>query len=205
VEENIEAADEAVSTLPEGFVLFEAEDEKVSFAYPEAWGVATLKQGEEERMGHLTAGSQKVITFSLNDTVVAGIASTDWTHDPDMGHGGVGEPGVKTMADAKLVKADINAKNILIDTDDQFAFVTYCADNCSDTPKLQLQYTMAIESNSDYSVIQFYQFGDDLGTEFFTDDLVDYEKLDDADLSLLFPATDPLFTTLQKIAATVSI
>jgi hypothetical protein len=191
--------------IPDGYKLFSDALIGVSFTYPEGWGETTLSGGEEERMDHLTAGSQKIISFSNNSKVVAGVASKDWTHDPDMGHGGVGEPGVKTMADAKKVKDDILASNVLVDTDTQFAYVTYCADNCSDEPKLQIHNSVAITGNPTYEIIQFYLDGDNLNTDYYTeDDLVDYEKLDADDLSLLFPETDARFIELQKVANSVT-
>lgn len=190
-------------SIPEGYTKFSDETVGISFVYPDSWGTATLRPGEEERMGHLTAGSQKIVTFNSYDKLVVGVASTDWTHDPDMGHGGVGEPGVKTLADAKAVKANIVASNVLVDSATQFAHVTYCADNCSDTPKLQIHFTTSISGNPTYSVIQFYQDGDALSSDFYTDGLVDYEKLDSEDLSVLFSKTDPRFTELQKVADSV--
>jgi hypothetical protein len=195
---------EEVVDPPEGYQKFEDETSRISFLYPVEWGTATLNRGEEERMGHLTAGSQKVITFSNNTTIVGGIMSNDWTHDPDMGHGGVGEPGAKTLAEAKDAKNYTNPANVYVDTATQFAYVGYCADNCtSGEPRTQIVYTAAIDANTDYEVIQFIQAGDALGTEYMTDGLVDYETLDDADLSSDFPISDARFVALQALANSV--
>ncbi|MBA2279519.1 hypothetical protein H0V99_03735 [Candidatus Saccharibacteria bacterium] len=191
-------------TIPAGFKEYKNEAASLSFAYPETWGEVIFKQGEEERMKHLTKGSQKILTFSQNDTVVAGIMSVDWTHDPEMGHGGFGEAGIKSLDDAKQAKENAPATNIFVDTNTQFAYVTYCADMCSDVPKTRLLYTVTIPGNTVYEVIQFYQDGDPLGAEFETEDgLTDYEKLEDADLSQLFKKTDSRFLILQQLAGTI--
>jgi hypothetical protein len=189
---------------PEGYQKFEDATTGISFVYPLEWGSASLKQGEEERMDHLTAGSQKVITFSNNTTIVGGIMSNNWTHDPDMGHGGVGEPGAKNLNDAKDAKNHTNPANIYVDTDTQFAYIGYCADNCtSGDPRSQIVYTTSITGNPTYAVIQFIQAGDSLGSEYMTDGLVDYEKLDDADLTSEFPVTDARFVALQALTNSV--
>jgi hypothetical protein len=73
-------------TLPSGFVEITVEELGVRFAYPEAWGAATLKPGPEQK--HLIKGNEYIVSFSKNAAVTAGAISKDWEHDPNLGHDG---------------------------------------------------------------------------------------------------------------------
>ena len=78
--------DDKASSIPEGFVEYENKELGFKFAYPKEWGGAEVEPGPEN--DHLVAGSESVITFTQNNDVTAGLASDNWKHDENLGHGG---------------------------------------------------------------------------------------------------------------------
>lgn len=204
-QETENAEETAEIDCDEGFTEFEGDNIGLHFCYPVAWGDASLEDGEEVAMGHLTAGSQKLIKFSRNSTVAAGLMSKDWTHN-DAGHGGVpGQYGYKSLDQAKEAKEHTKPAYVYVDTDSQFAYIRVCAEFCTSGPaRIELSYTVRIEGNDTYEVIEFAQAGDDLGQEFYDESGgLSQDKIDAADLSLLFKKTDSRFTVLQQVADTV--
>ncbi len=204
--EQTSTEEEAAVGCTEGTTEFAGDNIGVHFCYPASWGNASLEPAREESMGHLTKGSQKVIKFSGNATVVAGLMSKDWTHDEMMGHDGIPDPGHKSLADAKRAKEYLKASYVYTDTDAQFAYINSCMEFCSDDkPLTRLFWTVIIPGNETYEVIEFYQDGDVLGSEFEDKDFggVSYEKVEAADLTTKFPKTDSRFVILQQVIESV--
>ncbi len=197
-------AEEQETALPEGFELYENAEEEISFIYPSEWGEVTIAPGPEEEMAHLTAGTEQVITFSNNQSVSAGVMSPDWTHDEQAGHGGLLYPGATSLEAAKQAAESLDADQIYVNTDTQLAYIMECVMFC-DVKHPILVYTVSLPAGGKYSAIQFHQAGDEFGQEFYStneadEPYLDEEKVAQADLTQLFPQSDPRFTTLQTIA-----
>jgi hypothetical protein len=60
----------------------------IKFCYPTAWGSVSSQPDFEMQWGHVIAGSGIELSFSDEPMASAAIRSKDWTHDPNMGHGG---------------------------------------------------------------------------------------------------------------------
>lgn len=60
----------------------------IKFCYPTQWGSVSSQPDFEMQWGHIIAGSGIELSFSDESKVAAAIRSKDWTHDPNLGHGG---------------------------------------------------------------------------------------------------------------------
>jgi hypothetical protein len=196
---------ETVDELPDGYKLFSNPDLGVSFVYPETWGDVSVAPSDEDERKHNATGTWNVLSFSQNDAVTGGLRSKDWTHN-EVGHDGIGQPGAFSLEDSKKSKEFIKPNTIYADTDNEFAYVSICADFCStEDPRTQLQYTLSISGNDTYDAIEFYFEGDDLpNSEFYDkDNGWDYDKISNADPTQYFKKTDSRYLDLQKLIQSV--
>jgi hypothetical protein len=80
---------ESTKAIPDGFVEYKNQEYGIKFVYPKEWGEVSTQPEWEQNQGHLTAGKGMVILFSGNNNITAATRSVDWTHNPEMGHGGM--------------------------------------------------------------------------------------------------------------------
>lgn len=184
----------------EGFTEFQGDNIGLHFCYPVSWGNASLEDSQEVALGHLAAGSKKLIKFSNNTTVVGGLMSRNFEHKQEFAHGGLDEPGRVSMEQAKESKQYIKANHIYIDTEDQSAYVDACLVGCYGEAYLRIVYSIRIKDNPTYDVVQFYQAAE-LNAEDYTG--MSDEEAAAMDLTQLFPKTDSRFTLLQQVADSV--
>lgn len=182
----------------------EFSNEEVVFEYPASWGEAVAENGPET--DHLIAGSEKLITFSQNPNVRAGYQTTDWEHDPELGHDGLLYPGFLDFSGTVTdYKSYIDSTNVFIEEEGLYGFTSICFEFCSpDHPRTVTQILVDLNSDSTAGV-EFQVYGDVLGTEYKDKEQGwNSEKIDEADVSELFPATDFRNVLLEQTARSVS-
>lgn len=190
------SAQENASSLAE----YRNDEYGFEFSYPKEWGEATLTDGPET--AHLVKGSEKLIKFSGNPNVSAGFKSSDWEHDPNMGHGGMAYPGFNGFDQfISNTKEYISAKNIYTDTGTSFTVVNICSESCTpDYPKTLLNSLVKLD-NSKIDGVEFYYYGDVLGMDYLDKNSVwDWDKVNSADASVLMPKTDFRVIQISKIS-----
>lgn len=205
----VQPADEEPKTnIPEGFVEYKDETENISFIYPKAWGDVTVEPGLEEAMkGHVVAGSERILKFSGNTSVQAGVKSTNWLHHQDLGHDGRSYPGEISLDTAKSALEYVEPSQVYANTDSQFAYVEVCSEFCAEAqPYAQLYYTFTLKGNDKYKTLQFFQKGDIVPDKYFATDFPEkrydtlIKEVDTETLLSLLPKTDKRFTDIQVIA-----
>ncbi|HOR23202.1 MAG TPA: hypothetical protein PLF57_00735 [Candidatus Saccharibacteria bacterium] len=76
------------SNIPAGYTEYKNQEFSLKFIYPSEWGGVTTSPDFEMKEGHLSAGKGIELSFSQNKNIVAAVRSKDWTHNPNIGHGG---------------------------------------------------------------------------------------------------------------------
>ena len=89
VKTNQDVSQKVKSVVPAGFSEYKNEEFGLKFYYPTDWGTPSTQPDFEVKWGHITAGKGIEINFANNKQVSGAIRSKNWTHDPNMGHGGI--------------------------------------------------------------------------------------------------------------------
>lgn len=184
-----------------------SDDRGIRFAYPATWGEFVVVQGSET--DHLINGFEYSISFDGNQNVVAGYRSSDWEHDPNLGHDGLVSPGVINFAEHRdNVNSYLDQSNVYRDSDGEYAYVQICAEFCTlDHPKTSLSYHVELPMIDNIDAVGFLVYGDVFGYDYTTKDsgYWDFDKIQNADATEFFKDTDSRYLEIVNIAESIKI
>lgn len=186
---------------PTGYTEYRNTTYGIKFCYPTTWGTVSTRQDSEMRWGHVTAGSGLEIDFSANTKVTAVIRSQDWTHDPNMGHGG-SDSSLSFSPTQEDISSYFSGRmdyDVIATTADEFLALTpLCNESGCSGMGLALSKTVSDNSHT-YGIGFVYDAGVDIdvqGPEYTQADI------DALDWATNFPSA--LITQFETVSGTIA-
>lgn len=202
VAEDTEVKEE--NTVPDGYTEYKNEEYGFSFNYPERWGEVSVVEGFEKESGHLVNGDEKIVKFSGNPNVIAGVKTKDWQHN-DIGHGGTTVPGFISFTESvNQTKEYVTAQDIYLDEDNMFGFVSICNDFCTaDHPKTLAQIKVKLD-NEKIDGVEIFSYGDVLGLDYLSKETTwNFDAILEAKAHELFPSSDNRYLEIQEVSRSI--
>lgn len=119
--------------VPAGYTEYKNQEFSLKFTYPSEWGSVTESPDFEMKEDHLLAGKGIELSFSQNKDIVAAVRSKDWTHNPNIGHGGA-DNVLYFSPDKPYDPANNQRQNYKVyfnDKDGYFALTPLCGDDAT--------------------------------------------------------------------------